>query len=236
MAEKMKFEYFGGEQRSPKWYELRLGKVTASRLADWLAVSRAKNSKGKPLKARLDYEKELLFERKFGTSFETFVSEAMQDGIDYEAFGRKQYEVIKGVKVSEVGAWYSDYFVASPDGGVGEDGLVEIKIVRDNTFADILVNGVPDKWWKQCQGQLWASGREWLDFIAVNFNTQKVKIIRIEPDKEFHEWCELSVVEDFNTDVSIFDDTDLHDLRELPETLHPAGDRLAVENIEELGF
>lgn len=233
---KMNFEYFEGEQRTPEWYKIRLGKVTASRLSDWLAVSKAKTGAGKPLKARLDYEKELLFERKFNTSFETFVSEAMQDGIDYEAYARKQYEEIKGVVVNEVGCWFNEYFVASPDGAVGDDGLVEVKIVKDNSFTEILTSGVPDKWWKQIQGQLWASGKKWCDFIAVNFNTRKVKIIRVLPDAEFHEWAELAIVEDFNTDISIFDDKDLYDLKELPTTAEPIAAGDAATDIKALGF
>jgi len=215
----MKFTYFEGEQRTPEWFELRLGKVTASQLHAWLAVSKAEKTKGKPLKARLDYEKELLFERKFHTSFENFVTGAMQDGIDFEDFARKEYERITGSVVEEVGCWYNDYFVASPDGLIkakGHDGLLEIKIVKDNTFSDILTTGVPDKWMKQVQSQLWASGKTWCDFVAVNLNTKKLKIIRVMPDTEEHEWYELAIVEDFNLDTTIFDDTNLHDLSSDP--------------------
>lgn len=233
---KMNFKYFDGEQKSPEWYKLRLGKVTASGLVNWLAVSKGKDSAGKPLKARLDYEKELLFERKFNTSFEVFVTDPMQDGIDYESYARKQYAKIKKVPVDLVGAWYNDYFVASPDGAVGDDGLVEVKIVRDNTFTDILTTGVPDKWWKQCQGQLWASGRKWCDFVAVNFNTRKLKIIRILPDPEFHQWVELAVTEDFNLDGTIFDDTELYDLEELPPVATPPTGEETIKDIKALGF
>lgn len=191
----MTFEYYAGPQKSPEWFQLRQGKVTASRLEDWLSVSKAKGKEGKPLQKRLDYEKELMFERTFNTSFEHFVSSAMQDGVDFEDFARKQYEQIKDVKVEECGAWYNDLFCASPDGMVGEDGLVEVKVVRDNSFTDILDNGVPEKWWKQCQGQLWASGKKWCDFVAINLNTKKLKVIRVLPDKEFQDWLELSVPE-----------------------------------------
>lgn len=237
----MKFEYFDGEQRSPEWYALRLGKVTASQLYAWLAVSKAKTGAGKPLKARLDYEKELLFERRFNTSFENFVSEAMQDGIDYEDFARKQYQEVTGATVNECGAWYNEYFVASPDGVVTRpdsdgEGLLEVKIVKDNTFAEILTTGIPEKWWQQVQGQLWASGKKWCDFVAVNFNTKKIKIIRVLPDKEFHDWAELAIVEDFNTDDSIFDDSQLYDLKELPEVAQPIGGEEAVKDIKALGF
>lgn len=212
----MKFEYFAGEQRTKPWYDLRLGKPTASRLADWLAVSKAKTGAGKPLKARLDYEKELIFERKFGVAFEHYVNSAMQDGIDFEDFLLRQYEQIKGVTVVPVGAWYNDHFLASPDGGVHDEGIVEAKVLKDNSFADVLVDGVPDKHWKQIQGQLFASKRKWCDYIAGSLSTKKVKIIRVMPDPEFHEYLELALMEELVT--ADFDDKELFDFVDvLPE-------------------
>lgn len=248
-AEKMKFEYFAGEQRTAPWYELRKGKVTASRLEDWLSVSQAKDPKvnGKPLKKRLDYEKELQYERQFDVAYDNFVSDAMNDGIIYEQFAIMNYQDIKKVKVVPVGAWYNEHFVASPDGGVGDEGLVEVKVVRDNTFSEILSldsatshfyeeeqdvmnektkklekkmvkigTGVPEKHWKQIQGQLWASGRKWCDYIAINLSTKKLKVIRVLPDPEFIEWLELAVPEPIN--VKPFSDEELFDfVQAIPE-------------------
>lgn len=224
MAEKLTFEYFAGEQRTPEWFKLRLGKVTASRLVDWLAVSKAKAKGGAPLKARLDYEKELMFERQFDTSFETYVTPAMQDGIDFEDFARKQYEKITGNKVEECGAWYNDIFMASPDGTVGDDGLLEIKVLKDTKFTEVLATGVVDGHWKQIQGQLWASGRKWCDYVAINLNTRKVKIIRVERDEEEIAWIELTlseklVVEPLDT-ANVFDFVD-----EVPAGIAEAAER-----------
>lgn len=146
------FQYFAGEQRSPEWFKLRLGKVTASKLKDWLAVSKgrgnAKVGAGAPLKGRLDYEKELMFERQFGVSFENFVSKAMQDGIDFETFVIEQYEKQTGTTVYAVGGWYNDFFMASPDGGIGNpedvaqgivEGIVEVKVLKDTKFTAVLM-------------------------------------------------------------------------------------------------
>lgn len=201
----MKFEYFAGAQRSPDWFKLRLGRVTASRLDDWLSVSKAKTGAGKPLKKRLDYERELLFERSFNVSYENFVSAAMQAGIDFEDFARKQYEKIAGNIVMEVGCWYNDLFVASPDGAIGLQtegrfknkpiGLIEIKVLKDNSFTDVLTDGVPKKHWYQIQGCLWASGAEWSDYVAINLNTKMMKIIRVLPDQEFFDYLDLSLQE-----------------------------------------
>lgn len=234
-----KFQYFAGEQRTKEWFDLRLGKPTASRLEDWLSVSKAKTGAGKPLKKRLDYEKELLFERKFGKAFENYVNSAMQDGIDFEEFAVRQYEQIKGVKVVPVGAWYNDIFMASPDGGVGDEGLVEVKVLRDNSFTDVLSGdkatthegtGVIEKHWKQIQGQLYASGRKWCDYIAINLSTSKVKIIRVLPDTEFHEYLELALQEPLV--VADFSDEELYDFVDvLPEgTEIPKNDRDFSDN------
>jgi hypothetical protein len=220
MADKMTFEYYDGPQRSPEWYAIRRGRIGASRLEDWLSVSKAAKTLGKPLKARLDYEKELMFERTFNTSFEYYVNSAMQEGIDYEDFARKQYELITGNTCYEVGCWYSDVFVASPDRAVKEgdtdEGLLEIKILKDNSFTDVLINGVPPKHWKQVQGQLFSSKKKWCDYVAVNFNTKKVVIIRVLPDLEFHDYLELALREDLVTEE--FAITNVHDIvGEIPE-------------------
>lgn len=220
----MKFQYFAGEQRTEPWYQLRLGKPTASRLADWLAVSKAKTGAGKPLKARLDYEKELLFERKFGVAFEHYVNSAMQDGIDFESFLLRQYEQTNKVTVTPVGAWYNEHFLASPDGGVNDEGIVEAKVLKDNSFADVLVDGIPEKHWKQVQGQLFASKRKWCDYIAGNLKTRKFKVVRVLPDPEFHEYLELALLESLVT--AEFNDDHLFDFVDvLPEgTVIPSVD------------
>lgn len=210
----MKFEYFGGEQRTPEWYKIRIGKVTASRLGDWLAVSKAKGKEGTPLKKRFDYEKELLFERTFNTTFEKFVSQPMLDGVNFEDFARTQYEKICKVVVKPCGAWYNEFFCASPDGAIegGKDnlGLLEIKILKDTKFTEVLTEGVPDEHEKQIQGQLWASGRDWCDYVAVNLHTQKLKIIRVLPDKDFHKHLEMSIQEKLSEHES-FDTKGVYD-------------------------
>lgn len=195
----MNFEYLPIQQRTPEWFGVRMGKVTASRLSDWMATSKAKGKEGTPLKAREDYERELWFERKFGVSFNNYVSEAMLDGQDYEDFVRKQYELIKEVAVDPCGIWFSDKFAASPDGTVGEDGLLEIKVVRDNTFTEILLSGVPEKHFLQIQGQLMASGRKWCDYVAFNLNTRKISIWRVLPNEAMH----ADIKESLMSDISV---------------------------------
>lgn len=219
MSDKLTFEYDPALQRSPEWLARKRGKIGSSRLSDWLATSKAKATLGKPLKPRMDYEKELMFERTFGVSFQVWVSDAMQEGIDLEDFARKQYQQITGATdINECGCWYNDYFVASPDRLVGDDGLIEIKIVKDTTFTEVLYSGVPDKHMKQIQGQLWASGRKWCDYVCVNLNSKKVVIIRVEADTEFHEYLNEAVQEQLVTEAPSLDN--VHDIKgEIPQGL-----------------
>lgn len=223
----MEFKYFDGHQRTKPWYDLRLGVPTASRLKDWLAVSKAKNSAGKPLKARLDYETELIFERTFGVAFNNYVNDAMLDGVEFEKFAIAQYEKITRSIVKECGAWYNDHFVASPDGiveipGKDEYGLAEVKVLRDNKFTEVLISGVPDDHYKQIQGELFASRMPWCDYIAINLATKMVKIIRVLPDQEFFDYLELALLEKLT-------------VAEFPkENLYPFVDKLPDEFTQKL--
>lgn len=197
---KLTFEYDPAPQRSPEWLARKRGKIGSSKLDAWLATSKAAKTLGQPLKARLDYEKQLMFERQFNTNFEIWVSSAMEEGIELEDFARQQYVRITGATCDEVGCWYNAFFVASPDRVVNDDGLIEIKVLKDSKFTDVLYEGVPDKYWKQIQGQLWASGRQWCDFVAINLNSKKVVIIRVEPDLEFHDYLNEAVQEQLVTE------------------------------------
>lgn len=176
------FEYSSDPQRSPEWVNKRVGRVTASRLKDWLAV--AKKDGKTPLKARLDYERELAYEMKFGVPYKNFATVAMEEGQQWEAFVIQQYSSAMGVVVDPAGMFYNEDFAASPDGLVGDDGLIEAKWFYDNSFSDVLVNGVPDDYMLQMQGQLYASGRKWVDFVVGNANSRRFKVIRVERDED----------------------------------------------------
>jgi len=182
----VEFKHSTDPQLSPEWIALRVGKVTASRLKDWLAVSKRPNKDGvhTPLKARADYEQELAFEKRFNRPFSRFATRAMEEGQMAEEFVKTEYAANSAQRVSPGGAFYNDVFVASPDSLVGEDGLLEVKWLYDTSYTDVLVNGVPEEYMLQMQGQLWASDRKWCDFVAGNGNTSTYIIIRVERDEE----------------------------------------------------
>lgn len=230
---KLVFHYDPAPQHSPEWLQRKRGKIGASELWRWLAVSKAKDPKmtGKPLKPRLDYEKELVFEQQFDVNFTKWVSGAMAEGNEFEDWARKQYEQIKGVVLLECGVWYNEFMAVSPDRLCGDKGLVEIKIVKDSTFLEVLNSKellqnndekllekttTVHKHWKQMQAQLKATGREWVDYVVVNFNTKKVVIIRIRPSVEFQEYMMLAIQEKLVT--THFDTNTVYDIvGELPD-------------------
>lgn len=152
-------------QGSEEWFKCRLGKVTASRVADILATT-----KSGPSASRQNYLIELALQRVTQTMGESFTSEAMQWGIDNEAQARVAYEVQSRSFVDQIG--FVDHpsivgFGASPDGLVDSMGLVEIKCPNSaNHWAYVKANEPPKKYFIQMQAQIACTGREWCDFVS----------------------------------------------------------------------
>jgi len=151
------------EQGSPEWFEARLGKVTASRVADVIA-----KTKSGPSASRSNYMGELVAERLTGVSAEKFKSAAMQHGTDTEAEARTAYAFHADCDVAEVGFVPHPTITmsgASPDGLVGDDGLLELKCPNTSTHIETLLGGkVPEKYVTQIMWQLACTGRKWCDF------------------------------------------------------------------------
>lgn len=152
-------------QGSPEWLALRAGKVTASRVCD--VVARTKSGWGA---SRANYMAELICERLTGQPTSSFSNAAMQWGTEKEPEARAAYEFCFNVDVAQIG------FVphptigmsgASPDGLVGEVGLIEIKCPNSATHIDTLLSGeVPEKYITQMQWQMVCTGRFWCDFVS----------------------------------------------------------------------
>ena len=152
-------------QGSPEWHAERLGKVTASRMAD--VCARTKSGWGA---SRKNYMAELVAERLTGARAEGFTNAAMQWGTDQEPEARVAYEFYRDATVVEVGFVPHPSIAdtgASPDGLVGDDGLVEIKAPNTATHIETLLGGtVPEKYVLQMQWQLNCTGRQWCDFAS----------------------------------------------------------------------
>lgn len=153
------------DQRSEEWIQIRLGKVTASRIAD--VTAKTKTGWGA---SRANYMAELLSERLTGTPRDSFTNAAMQWGTDMEPQARRVYEFMEGVEVQEVGFAVHptiEMSGASPDGLVGETGLVEIKCPNTATHIETLLgSGIDGKYIKQMQWQMACTGREFCDFVS----------------------------------------------------------------------
>jgi len=153
------------KQGSAEWMHARAGCVTASRIADVMA--RTKNG---PSEKRNAYMRELLAERLTGQTAEHFVNDAMVWGIENEALARGVYEAKTGAMVEEVGFILHPTIPrcgASPDGLVGEDGLIEIKCPNTGTHIETLLSGEIDpKYRYQMAWQLECTGRKWCAFVS----------------------------------------------------------------------
>lgn len=125
------------EQRTPEWFAERLGKITASRIADVVG----KTKSGGYGAARKNYLAELLCQRLTGRQEDKFTSAAMQHGTDTEPAARAMYMLETGADVSETGFIPHPSIAmsgASPDGLVGTDGLIEIKCPNTATHLEFL--------------------------------------------------------------------------------------------------
>jgi putative phage-type endonuclease len=153
------------EQRSAEWFSARLGKVTASRIAD--VCARTKTGWGA---SRKNYMAELVAERLTGERVEGFTNAAMQWGTDMEPQARLAYELHRNATVFELGFAPHPTIAetgASPDGLVGDDGLVEIKCPNTATHLETLLGAsMPEKYFLQVQWQLACTGRKWCDFVS----------------------------------------------------------------------
>lgn len=153
-------------QGSEEWVEARIGRVTASVISDVMAKGRS----GAPSATRANLLARIVAERLSGRAAEGFTSQAMQHGIDTEAQARACYTMETGRNVDEVGFVPHPSIAmagASPDGLVGDRGLVEIKCPNTATHIDTILTGaVPDKYLKQMLFQMACTGRDWCDFVS----------------------------------------------------------------------
>jgi putative phage-type endonuclease len=184
------------QQRSQEWYTARLGKVTASRLSDVVAKIKTGEAAG-----RAGYRAQLVAERLTGKPQESFQSQAMDWGTEAEPLARATYEARTGNLVDAVGFVTHpaiELAGASPDGFIGNDGLIEIKCPTTKTHIDTLVNqSVPSKYIPQMLWQMACTGRDWCDFVSFDprmpINLQ-IFIHRVNRDDELISFYEKEVV------------------------------------------
>lgn len=152
-------------QGGNEWHEARLGKATASRIADIIA-----KTKSGPSTSRANYMAELICERLTGQRTAAFTNAAMEHGTLFEPVARQAYSERTGLEVLETG--FVDHpeiamSGASPDGLVRSDGLVEIKAPLTATHFDtLLTQTIPAKYITQMQWQMACTGAQWCDYVS----------------------------------------------------------------------
>lgn len=168
------------EQGSQEWFQSRAGVPSASNF-DMIVTS-----KGEPSKQAQKYMYRLAGERITGMPEETYQNAAMARGVEMEAEARAYYELTTGQTVEQVGFCVHDNgFGCSPDGLVGEDGLIEIKCPSIAVHVGYLLdNKVPTDYFQQTQGQLLVTGRKWLDFVSY-YPCMKPLVVRVDRDEVF---------------------------------------------------
>lgn len=189
-------------QGSPEWFAARLGKVTASRIAD--VCARTKTGWGA---GRKNYMADLVAERLTGTKAEGFTNAAMQWGTDMEPDARIAYEFYRDASVAEVGFIPHPSIAetgASPDGLVGGDGLVEIKCPNTATHIETLRGGsMPEKYFLQIQWQIACTNRLWCDFAS--YDPRLPESMRLFVDRVKRDDAAISAIEkdvvDFLTEL-----------------------------------
>jgi len=191
------------EQRTDAWLTERCGKVTAS--AIYKVMARTKTGYGAD---RANYHAQLVAERLTGCPAENFTNAAMQWGIDTEEQARAMYSLEVGEPVLETGFHPHPEIAlsgASPDGLVGDTGLVEIKCPNTATHIATLTGaGIDRKYLLQMQWQMACTGREWCDFASFDPRLpmeMQLHVRRVERDAELLAEIESEVTK-FLTEVA----------------------------------
>ena len=152
------------EQRTDEWFAARIGKVTASRVADVIAKTKSGYGAG-----RANYLADLVVERLTGQKAQGFSNAAMEWGTQTEPQARAAYSAKTGILVEEVG--FIDHPTvamsgASPD-GFAEEGLIEVKCPNTATHLEYVLAELPPlKYFTQMQWQMACTGRPWCDFVS----------------------------------------------------------------------
>jgi len=185
------------EQRTEEWFQARLGKVTASCIADVMAKTKTGFAA-----SRKNYASQLLIERMTKNHTELYVNPAMQWGIDHEDDARSLYQFERSVQVNPVG--FIDHpFIpmtgASPDGLVGDMGLIEIKCPNTATHLEFLdTEKIENKYILQMQWQMACAAKAWCDFVSYDPRMPQhlmMKIIRVERDENLIRIIEAEVID-----------------------------------------
>jgi putative phage-type endonuclease len=198
------------QQGTAEWHQLRLGKVTASRVADILAKTKSGASA-----SRNNYLIELALQRVTKTIEPSYTNDAMAWGTATEPQARVAYEVTTGNFVDQVA--FVDHptivgFGCSPDGLVGSDALIEIKCPSSAThWSYIKANEPPQKYVIQMQAQMAVTGAKWCDFVSFDPRMperSQLLIVQVPRDPDFILFMETEIkqfLSEVETEVNLME-------------------------------
>ena len=189
-------------QQTDEWYQARVGVVTASRFKDVMSTGRG----GSKSKTRESYMMQIVTEMLTGNPCEQFKGNtATEWGNEHEPLARSEYEIKTGNIVNEEGFILYDNVTGvgcSPDGLIGDDGLIEIKCPYNSVnHVETLLNGMPTVHKAQVQGQMWVTCRDWCDFVSYDPRMpekQQLYVQRIKRDNKYIEDLESKIAEFLN--------------------------------------
>ena len=174
------------EQRSPEWFAIRIGKLTASKCDDALATTKSGESA-----YRKKLKLEILSERLTGLATVIPESPAMRWGTENEGVARLKFASVTGLQVEE------DSFIehpilkdfgCSPDGLTSDGGLVEIKCPQGpKHIENFLAEKIPKEYIPQLLAQISCTGRKfvyWVSFHPMFPESSQIKIIKFQPTQE----------------------------------------------------
>lgn len=191
-------------QRSQEWFAARLGKVTASRIGDL-----RKRTKTGWAAARADYMADLIAERLSGEHIPGGTGSARRWGQEIEPEAKRAYAFYRDAEIVEVGFIPHPTIAdagASPDGLIGEDGLVEFKCPTVITHLETLeTDAIAAEYLQQMQWQMACTGRQWCDFASYDPRypeAMRLYVQRVRRDDEMIAAIEADVVQ-FLTELCI---------------------------------
>ncbi|MBU0792051.1 MAG: YqaJ viral recombinase family protein [Gammaproteobacteria bacterium] len=153
------------EQGTQEWLDLRLGIITCSELESLLVNGKGEAGFGA---GAFTYMNTLIGERITAEAADPFSgNKHTERGHELEGVARGLYESQADVTTHQVGIILNHGIGYSPDSLVGQDGLTEIKTKLPKFQVDVILSDeIPKEHVAQCQGGLWVSEREWIDFVC----------------------------------------------------------------------
>lgn len=189
----MPIEIFDFPQKSPEWYRVRMGIPTASMFGTVMAKGAGKT--------RDSYMRKLAGEILSDVPMESYTNEDMERGIAQEPELRARYAFLHDAEITEVGFIKNGNKGCSPDGLVGDDGMVQFKSAAPHVMVEVLLDGgVPAKHLPQCQGELWIAEREWTDLVIGSAPKMPLFVQRIYRDERYIQRI-TGEVADFNIEL-----------------------------------